>query len=144
MPVQNPPAGYQSVSPYLIVTGVAKLIEFLRAVFDATVVERMTRPDGSVGHCEVRIGDSIVMMGEPPDPSKVRPSNLYVYVPDVDSTYRRALAHGARCEREPTDQFYGDRSGGFIDASGNTWWIATHKEDVSPEEIQRRARQAQA
>ena len=144
MPVQNPPAGYHCVSPYLTVTGVAKLIEFLQAVFDATVVERMTRPDGSMGHCEVRIGDSIVMMGEPPDPSKVRPSNLYVYVPDVDATYRRALEHGARSEREPTDQFYGDRSGGFIDASGNTWWIATHKEDVSPDEIQRRARSVRA
>jgi len=139
MPVQNPPAGYHSVSPYLTVVGAANLIEFLQAVFDATVVERMTRPDGSVGHCEVRIGDSIVMMAEPPDPSKARPSNLYVYVADVDATYRRALLHGARSEREPADQFYGDRSGGFVDASGNTWWIATHVEDLSPEEMQRRA-----
>ena len=143
MPVKNPPAGYHSVSPYLTVTDVAKLIEFLQVVFDATVVERMTRPDGRVGHCEVRIGDSIVMMGEPQDPSKARPSNLYVYVLDVDSTYRRALAHGAQADREPADQFYGDRSGSFIDASGNLWWVATHKEDVSPEEIQRRAKQAQ-
>jgi PhnB protein len=143
MPVQNPPAGYHTVTPYLTTTAVAKLIEFLQAVFDATVVERMIRPDGSVGHCEVRIGDSIVMMGEPPDPSKVRPSNLYVYVPDVDATYRRALAHGAHSEREPANQFYGDRSGGFVDASGNTWWIATHHEDVSPEELRQRAMQGQ-
>jgi PhnB protein len=104
----------------------------------------MTRPDGGVGHCEVRIGDSIVMTGEPQDQSKARPSNLYVYVVDVDATCRRALACGARSEREPADQFYGDRSGGFTDASGNIWWIATHKEDVSPEEMQRRAKQAQA
>jgi len=141
MPAQNPPSGYYTVTPYLAVPGVAKLIDFLQTVFDAKVVERMTRADGSLGHCEVRIGDSIVMMGEPTDPAKARPSNLYVYVPDVDATYRRALTQGAKSEREPTDQFYGDRSGGFVDPSGNTWWIATHKEDMSPEEMQRRAKQ---
>jgi PhnB protein len=140
MSVQNPPPGYHTVTPYLTVTGVAKLMEFLQNVFDATVIERMTRADGSLGHCEVRIGDSIVMMGEAPDPSKARPSNLYVYIDDVDATYRRALAHGAKSEREPADQFYGDRSGGFVDSCGNTWWVATHKEDVSAEELQRRAR----
>jgi PhnB protein len=138
MDVQNPPARYHTVTPYLTVVGIAKLVEFLEQVFDATVIERMTRPDGSVGHCEVMIGTSIVMMGEPPEPSTARPSNLYVYVPDVDATYRRALAHGAKSEREPADQVYGDRSGGFSDASGNTWWIATHKEDMSQEELQRR------
>jgi PhnB protein len=138
MPVQNPPAGYHTVTPYLTVKEVSKLIEFLERVFGATVVERMTRPDGSVGHCEIRIGDSIVMMGEPPDPTKARPANLYVYVSDVDATYRRALAQGATSDREPADQFYGDRSGGFVDASGNTWWVATHKEDMTTEEMQRR------
>jgi PhnB protein len=138
LPVQNPPAGYHSVTPYLSVRGVSKLIELLERVFDATVVERMTRPDGSVGHSEVRIGDSIVMLGEPLDPGKARPANLYVYVPDVDATYHRALAQGATSETEPADQLYGDRSAAFVDSSGNTWWVATHKEDLSAEEIRRR------
>jgi PhnB protein len=138
VPVQNPPAGYHSVSPYLATFGVAKLIEFLEHVFDATVTEKMSRPDGGIQHCEIRIGDSIVMMGEPADPASARPSSLYVYVPDVDATYRRAIERGAKSEREPANQFYGDRGAAFIDASGNRWWIATHVEDVSPDELQRR------
>jgi len=141
MPIKNPPEGYHTVTPYLAVTGVAKLIEFLEKVFDAKVIERMTRPDGGIGHCEVRIGDSIVMMGEPPEATKARPANLYAYVPDVDATYRRAVEHGANPEREPASQFYGDRGGAFIDPSGNTWWVATHVEDVPREELQRRMKQ---
>jgi uncharacterized glyoxalase superfamily protein PhnB len=140
VPVQNPPAGYHTVSPYITVEPIAELLVFLEKVFDATVVEKLTRADGSLGHCEVRIGDSIVMLGHPADPGKARPCNLYVYVPDVDETFRRAIACGATPEREPVDQYYGDRSGGFIDAAGNHWWIATHKEDVSPEEIARRSK----
>jgi uncharacterized glyoxalase superfamily protein PhnB len=135
MPVPYQPAGYQTVSPYLTVEGVAELLAFLEKVFDAKVVEKLTHADGSLGHCEVRIGDSIVMLGHPPDPSKARPANLYVYVPDVDATYRRALEHGAT--GEPVDQYYGDRSGGFVDPCGNHWWVATHKRDVTPAEIER-------
>jgi PhnB protein len=137
MPVQNPPAGYHTVSPYLTVEDIAGLLTFLEEVFEAKVIEKLTRPDGTLGHCEVRIGDSIVMIGHPPPPVQVRPSTLYVYVPDVDTTFRLAIEHGATPEREPVDQFYGDRSGGFTDPSGNHWWIATHKKDVSPAEIER-------
>lgn len=140
MPVQNPPAGYHTVSPYLTVESIAELLDFLEKVFDAKVVEKLTRADGTLGHCEVRIGDSIVMIGHPPPPVQTRPSTLYVYVPDVDATFRRAIERGAKSEREPVDQFYGDRSGGFTDPSGNHWWIATHKKDVSPEEIERLAK----
>ncbi len=140
MPVQNPPAGYHTVSPYLVVEGVAELLVFLERVFDAKIVEKLTRADGTLGHCEVRIGDSIVMIGHPAQAGKERPATLYVYVSDVDATFRRAVEQGAKPEREPTTQYYGDRSGGFVDPSGNHWWIATHEEDVSAAEIARRSK----
>ncbi len=102
------------------------------------------RPDGTIQHAEVKIGDSIVMLADAAGEWKPRPSMLYLYVNDVDETYRLALAAGATSLREPTTHFYGDRSGGVEDPVGNHWWIATHVEDVSPEEIQRRTAQQQA
>lgn len=136
------PDGYHSVTPYMTVPGVAKLIDFLKQAFEATEVERMTRPDGSVMHAEVRIGDSIVMMGEPTAEFPPMPAAIYLYVNDADDVYRRALQAGATSTSEPADMFYGDRQGGVKDPSGNQWWIATHKEDVSPEELRRRAEAA--
>lgn len=99
--------------------------------------------DGTIQHAEVKIGDSIVMLAEACDPWKPRPSMLYLYVNDVDATYQRAIEAGATSLREPATHFYGDRSGGVEDPTGNHWWIATHVEDVSPEELQRRAAEAQ-
>jgi len=139
MAVKPIPDGYHSVTPYLIVQGVAKLIDFLKQAFDAKEIERMAGPDGTVMHAEVRIGDSVVMMGEARGESKPMPAALYLYVNDTDVTYRRALQAGATSLKEPADQFYGDRSGGVKDPAGNQWWIATRKEDVSPEELARRA-----
>jgi len=139
MAVKPIPDGYHSVTPYLVVQGVAKLIDFLKQAFDAKEIERMAGPDGSVMHGEVRIGDSVVMMGEAWGESKPIAAALYLYVNDTDVTYRRALQAGATSLREPADQFYGDRSGGVKDPAGNQWWIATRKEDVSPEELARRA-----
>ncbi|HYV31654.1 MAG TPA: VOC family protein [Candidatus Binatia bacterium] len=139
MAVKPIPDGYHSVTPYLVVQGVAKLIDFLKQAFDAKEIERMAGPDGSVMHGEVRIGDSVVMMGEAWGESKPIAAALYLYVNDTDVTYRRALQAGATPLREPADQFYGDRSGGVKDPAGNQWWIATRKEDVSPEELARRA-----
>lgn len=133
------PDGFHTITPYLTVPAVGKLIDFLKQAFDATEIERMARPDGTVHHAWVKIGDSMVMMGEPPDPSKSKPAALYLYVNDVDATYRRAIQAGATSLSEPADMFYGDRGAGVEDASGNTWWIATHIEDVAPEEVQRRA-----
>jgi PhnB protein len=133
------PEGFHTITPYLTVPAVAKLIDFLKQAFDAIEIERMARPDGTVHHAEVKIGDSIVMLGEPPDPSKAKPGALYLYVKDVDATYRRAIQAGAASLSEPVDMFYGDRGAGVQDGSGNTWWIATHIEDVAPEELQRRA-----
>lgn len=99
----------------------------------------MTQPDGRIVHTEVRIGDSVIMMGEPGGDAKEMPGNIHLYVTDVDTTYRRALQAGGVSLREPEDQFYGDRSAGVRDPTGNVWWIATHKEGVPPEEMKRRA-----
>ena len=137
--VKPVPDGFHTITPYLTVPAVGKLIDFLKRAFDATEIERMQRPDGTVHHAEVKIGDSIIMLGEPPDPSKSKPAALYLYVNDVDATYRRAILAGATSLSEPADMFYGDRGAGVEDGSGNTWWIATHIEDVAPEEVQRRA-----
>jgi PhnB protein len=138
MAVTPIPEGYHTVTPYLVVQGVAKLIDFLKRAFDAQELMRMPRPDGTILHAEVKIGDSIVMMGEATGEHKPMPgSNLYVA--DTDATYKRALQAGASSTMEPADQFYGDRNAGVVDPVGNHWWIATHIEDVPPEELARRA-----
>jgi len=142
MSVNPIPDGYHSVTPYLTVQGVAKLIDFLKQAFAAQEIERMTRPDGAIGHAEVKIGDSIVMMGEAGGERKPMPGAIYLYVNDTDATYKRALQAGAVSTMEPMDQFYGDRSAGVKDPSGNQWWIATHKEDFSREELAKRAQAA--
>jgi PhnB protein len=134
------PDGYHSVTPYLAVEGAAKLLDFLKQAFNATDAHLcMKRPDGSIHHAEVTIGDSIVMVGDAQGQWKPMPSTLYLYVDDTDATYHRALAAGATSLMEPATQFYGDRNAGVQDPSGNYWWIATHVEDVSPEEVKRRA-----
>ncbi|MGO9829937.1 MAG: VOC family protein [Myxococcaceae bacterium] len=137
------PDGYHTVTPYLTVSSVERLLDFATRAFDAEVTEKHERPDGSIGHAEVRIGDSVVMMGQASDEWKSRPSNLYLYVPDADSVYERALRAGGKSVRIPETQFYGDRCGGVEDGVGNIWWIATHVEDVSAEEMRRRAQQPQ-
>src|SRR5437899_11990755 len=140
MAVKPIPEGYHSVTPYLTVEGVSRLIEFTKAAFDAKEMDRITGPDGRIAHAEMRIGDSIVMMGEARAEWRPMPGTLYLYVTDADTTYDRALKAGATSLQAPANQFYGDRHGGVRDPVGNVWWIATHVEDVSPEELQRRAR----
>jgi len=142
MPVKAKPDGYHSVSPYLVVDGAARLIDFLAQTFDAAEVERFTAPGNRVGHAEVRIGDSVVMLGDAHGEHKAMQAMLYVYVDDVDASYQRALAAGGTSVQAPTDHFYGDRSGGVKDPCGNVWYIATHIEDVSPAELKRRAQAA--
>lgn len=139
MAVQPIPAGYHSITPYLTVQGVSQLIDFLKAAFDAKVNLAMPTPDGAIMHAEIQIGDSRIMMGEARGEWKPIPAALYLYVRDTDATYQRALKAGGKSLREPTNEFYGDRSGGVQDPAGNMWWIATHIEDVSPEEMARRA-----
>jgi len=135
----NPiPQGFHTVTPYLVVSDAAKVMDFLRRAFGATERFRMPGPDGSVAHAEMQVGDSIIMLGQPQGEDRTMRSMLYLYVPDVDATFKKALSAGAISVREPADQFYGDRSGAVKDPAGNEWWIATHQEDVSSLEMERR------
>jgi len=139
MAVKPIPAGYHTVTPYLTVEGAGRLIEFLKQAFGASEIACMKRPDGRIAHAELRIGDSVVMIGEARGDWGPRPSTMYVYVEDCDAFYKRAIAAGATSLTEPANQFYGDRHGGVKDPAGNYWWIATHVEDVPPEEMKRRS-----
>ncbi len=135
MPAPGVPEGYPTVTPYLIVDGAAKLIDFLQRAFGAAARECHKMEDGKIMHAEATIGDSTVMLGDATGEWKAMPSVLHLYVPDADAVYRKALAAGATSVREPADQFYGDRSGGVKDPLGNLWWISTRKENLSLEEI---------
>lgn len=146
MSVTAKPEGYHSVTPYLIVTDGAAAIDFYKQAFDAVELMRMDGPDGTIMHAEVRIGDSPVMLaGEFPDmhcfsPEKYggSPVSLMVYVEDVDSQFKQALAAGATELRPVKDQFYGDRSGTLKDPFGHTWTLATHTEDLTEEQLKER------
>ena len=143
MAVKSIPDGFHTVTPYLVVPGVSTLLDFLKQAFDAQeLLSPMLRADGSVGHAEVKIGDSIIMMGEPMGDMQPMPCSLYLYVQDADAVYQRALQAGATSLMEPADQFYRDRSAGVQDTVGNQWCIATRQEDVPPDEMLKRARAA--
>jgi PhnB protein len=134
------PDGYHAVTPYLTVRGAAKVIEFLKNAFGAKLShDAIRRPDGAIMHAQVVIGDSRIMIAEESEMAPPTMSTLYLYVANVDSTYQQAVKAGGKTVMEPIDMFYGDRSGGVKDPSGNTWFIATHKEDVAPQELQKRA-----
>ena len=138
MAVKPVPEGYHTVTPYLLVTDAAQLLDFVQRAFGAAVNEAMRGPDGGVVHADVTIGNSHVMIGQASGEWKPMAAMLHLYVNDCDAAYRRALDAGATSVREPRDEFYGDRSGGVRDPFGNQWWVATHVEDVTPEEMQRR------
>lgn len=146
MAVKPVPDGYHTVTPYMTVRGAAKAIDFYKEAFGAVEVLRMPMPDGSVAHAEIKIGDSVIMMGEEnpawgnksPQALGGTPTGLMIYVPDCDAVFARALAAGATVSKPLTDQFYGDRSGTVIDPFGHQWTLATHVEDVPPEEMQTR------
>jgi PhnB protein len=145
--VKPTPEGYHSVTPYLIVVGAAEAIEFYKKSFGATELMRMPGPEGRIGHAEIRIGDSHVMLADENPAMPYRgpkslggsPISLLLYVEDVDTTVERAVAAGARLLRPVQDQFYGDRTGGIEDPFGHQWLVATHIEDVSPEELRKRS-----
>ena len=135
----NPiPEGFRTLTPYLFVRNTGQLIEFLKQAFNAEEIERHTGPEGDVQYALFKIGDSMLMMSEPRDTWKPMPCGVFIYVDDTDTVYRQALEAGAVSLMEPSDQFYGDRNAGVRDPFGNNWWIGTHIEDVSPEEMQRR------
>jgi PhnB protein len=122
------PQGYSSVSPYLIVEGASRTIEFLVRAFDAVELRSFADPTGKLMHAEVRLDDTVVMLADHSGDWPAQPSNVHIYVPDVDATYRRALEAGATSVQEPTKKDDEDRRGGVKDASGTTWWIATKVE----------------
>jgi len=139
MAVKPIPEGYHTVTPYLVVEGAAKLIDFVKAALGAEERMRMAQPDGTIMHAEVAIGDSVIMLADAGGENQPMPAMIHLYVEDADAAYQRALQAGAISLREPADQFYGDRSAGVRDAFGNQWWLATHIEDVSPEEMAKRS-----
>jgi PhnB protein len=145
MSVRAIPEGYHSVTPYIIVDGAAEAIRFYEQAFGATEALRLPMGD-KIGHAEIRIGDSYVMLADEFPEHDIRgpksrggaTSSLMIYVEDVDSAFERALAAGASVDKPVADQFYGDRSGTILDPFGHKWTLATHVEDISGEEIQRR------
>lgn len=152
MAVKAIPDGYHSLTPYLIVTNAAEAIEFYRKAFNATEVMRMDGPGGTVVHAEMRIGDSRFMLAdEHPELGAVAPQSpgssgvgLCLYLENVDVIFQQAVQAGATIQRPLADQFYGDRSGTLQDPYGHTWTVATHIEDVPPDEMHRRMKQAAA
>ena len=144
--VQAIPTGYAGVTPYLIIRDAARALEFYKKAFGAAELMRFPAPGGKIGHAEIKIGDGIVMLAdESPEMGHKSPQalggtaiTLMFYVPDVDAQFAKAVAAGGTVKQALKDQFYGDRSGTITDPFGHIWTIATHKEDVSPEEMQRR------
>jgi uncharacterized glyoxalase superfamily protein PhnB len=139
MAVQPIPDGFHTVTPYLVVEEVPRLIEFLAAAFGGEETARTTAPDGRIMHAQVKIGDSVVMMGGATEEFPALQTAIYLYVEDTDATYERAVQAGGESLFEPDDQFYGDRMAGVRGPAGNFWWIATHVEGVDPDQVERRA-----
>jgi PhnB protein len=147
MAVKYIPEGYHTATPYLICKGAARAIDFYKQAFGATELMRFPGPGGSIGHAEIKIGDSAIMLADEVPQMGYRspatlggsPVSIMLYVQDVDKVVDRAVKAGAKLERPVADQFYGDRNGTIQDPFGHVWTIGTHKEDVSPEEMQRRA-----
>jgi PhnB protein len=146
------PEGYHSVTPYLIISGAADAIEFYKKAFGATELFRFPAPDGKIGHAEIKIGDSPIMLADEfaemgyksPQTLGGSPVSIMIYVADVDTVFNQAVAAGGKVQRPVKDQFYGDRSGTLEDPFGHVWHVTTHKEDVSVEEMERRAKAASA
>ncbi|MPZ06235.1 MAG: VOC family protein [Nitrososphaeraceae archaeon] len=137
--VKSLPDGYHTVTPYLLVQGADMLIDFVKKAFDAKETVRMSMPDGAIGHAEFRLGDSVIMLSEAQGGEyKPMPTGIYLYVENCDATYKRALEAGATSIMQPSDQFYGDRSASIKDQFGNIWYIATHIEDLTKEELTKR------
>lgn len=146
-PIKPIPDGYHSVTPYLIIKNAADALEFYKTAFGATELFRMPQPDGRIGHAEIKIGDSPIMLADEfpemnylgPKTLGGSPVSLMIYVDDVDAVFNQAIAAGAETQKPVEDKFYGDRIGSLVDPFGHVWHVATHKEDVSPEEMEKRA-----
>jgi PhnB protein len=152
MAVQPIPEGYNTVSPYLAVDDASKAIEYYKKAFGAKETVRMNGPDGKIGHAELKIGDSHLMLSDPFPQSSTKPptelggttTSIFMYVEDVDAVVQKAVDQGATVTMEVEDQFWGDRFGSITDPFGHNWSIATHVEDLTPEEIEERGKAAMA
>lgn len=149
----NPiPAGYHTATPYLTVNDCARAIEFYKKAFGAQELMRMAGPAGKIGHAEIKIGDSVIMMSdEMPGGGNQAPNSLggttagiFLYVTDVDVSYKQAVDAGAKADMPPADMFWGDRFGKLTDPFGHSWSMATHKEDVAPDEMRKRMQEQMA
>jgi PhnB protein len=146
MSVKPIPEGYYSLTPYLVCKGAEKAIAFYAKAFGAQETVRMPGPDGSIAHAEVKIGNSMLMLSDEnkergqlsPESLGGSPCSIMLYADDVDAVFQRALAAGAKAEMPPADMFWGDRMGNLVDPFGHKWAVATHTEDVSPEEMEKR------
>ncbi len=145
-PVRAIPEGYHTVTPYLTCKNSAQAIDFYKSVFGATEIMRMTGPGGKIGHAEIQIGDSHIMladefsgMSSAPTPGTKNPCGLFLYLENVDATFNRAVAAGAKVDMPLENQFWGDRYGKLTDPFGHQWGLAQHVEDVAPEEMKRRS-----
>ncbi len=135
------PKDYPTASPYFVVNDLPGFVEFLEKIFGGNRTEAIEMADGNVTHAEVRIDRSMLMIGQARDVSPKHTNMMYLYVPDVDKTHATALKYGCTEIMPPGDQFYGDRQSGIVDLEGNTWWLATHFEDVDKEELNKRAKE---
>ena len=146
MSVKPVPAGHHTATPYLAIKDGMKAVEFYKKAFGASETYKLTMPDGRLGHAEIQLGDSVIMRsdefpefgGKAPPTLGGSPVAIHLYVEDVDAFFKKAVAAGAKERKPVADQFYGDRSGQLEDPYGHLWWVATRKEDVSPEEMQKR------
>lgn len=147
---QATPPGYHSVTPYLVVRDGARAIDFYKQAFGATEISRMGTPDGKIAHAELKIGDSMIMLSDEmmgyksPQSLGGSPVSIFLYVEDVDSVFNKAVQAGAKTDMAPADMFWGDRYGKLTDPFGHSWGIATHIEDVTPAEMEKRAKAAMA
>jgi PhnB protein len=145
-PVRAIPEGYHTITPYLTCKNAAQAIDFYKSALGATEIMRMPGPDGRLGHAEIQIGDSRIMLADEfpgmscaPTPGAMNPSALFLYLEDVDATFNRMVAQGAKVDMPLTNQFWGDRYGKVTDPFGHQWGLAQHIEDVAPDEMMRRS-----
>jgi uncharacterized glyoxalase superfamily protein PhnB len=139
--VKAVPEGMHTITPFMVVDGANELLRFIEQSFEGKMAAIMKGNDGKVMHADIQVGDSHIMVSDATEKYAADTSRLYLYVDDVDATYKKAMKAGGTSLREPTDEFYGDRSSGVKDKWGNEWWIATHVEDVDDEEMERRSKE---